>query len=133
MWNFFIWIEIWKNNVFEFDFAELYLYLIPKCVNPTLVPGDCGDDYDDSRCDDVTGVVDWTDCHVDFRYKSYCLCDDDDVDNDDDDDDDDSNDDDKYDNIKVRYDKNGDEFVDDTDDLQLLVFLPYVNTTSHSK
>ena len=27
-----IWIEIWKGNVFEFDLAELYLYLIPRCV-----------------------------------------------------------------------------------------------------
>ena len=25
-------IEVWKRNVFVFDLAELYLYLIPKCV-----------------------------------------------------------------------------------------------------
>ena len=37
-----------------------YLNLIKTNVylDPTLVPGDCGDDYDGSRCDDVNGVVD---------------------------------------------------------------------------
>ena len=53
---------IWKF-VFVFEVKSgkaKYLNLIKTNVylDPTLVPGDCGDDYDGSRCDDVTGVVD---------------------------------------------------------------------------